>query len=103
MRNHRDVYSNRNKQVTASEPEQARWMGRHVIVQSVDGKIPAKPGRQEGGTVRKAVLWDILSLALVLLGIVGVAYVSWAAFGALGLIAWVSAMFIAIGLMLGRS
>ena len=88
-----------------TEPERAKWMGRHIVVSSVDGKVPARRKTDVSNDVvnlRRTLLREAVSFILVLLGLVGIAVCSSQIWGIWGLYLSIAVTGLVVGFAIGQ-
>lgn len=88
-----------------TEPERARWMGRHVVVGSVDGKVPSRRKTDvtnDVANIRRTLFREAISFVLVLLGLVGIAICSSQIWGIWGLYLSIAVIGLVVGFAIGQ-
>ena len=88
-----------------TEPERAKWMGRHIVVSSVDGKVPARRKTDVSSDIenlRRTLFREAVSFVLVLLGLVGIVVCSSQIWGIWGLYLGIAVFGVVAGIAIGR-
>lgn len=102
----RNPYTQQNE---APPRQTARYMGREVVVTSVDGEKPAELGKlkemfsEQLPTPERPWLRDVVSLVLVTLGTIAIAISAGLLWGILAVVLAMGIILLAVGIVVGSS